>query len=250
MRFFVTLTILTLALCTGAFVPDFSGRSDTNTVEAATGWTFEASEDMSQSKGSRLRRQLEITPPSTLNNGSHWHVRMNSQNHERGVKVLPGQIWKKERKWPAGETYTARAKVYQSRGSSANFVVVGTFTMPDCPSGTELTDSGMCALDQPPPLSETNPDYDSRMRSVADVQAIVEGPACGGTDFVVASKTRNGSTDYVKVAIFHAGEGRSNGCRLNNYDLVENSFQCQSGSCDDNRTRAHHYRDGLVFSHY
>ena len=212
MRFFVTLTILTLALCAGAFVPDFSGRSDTNTVEAATGWTFEASEDMSQSKGSRLRRQLEITPPSTLNNGSHWYVRMNSQNHERGVKVLPGQIWNKERKWPAGETYTARAKVYQTNrsgnsSSSAQFVVVGRFTMPDCPSGTEITDSGMCALDQPPPLSETSPDHDSRMRSVADVQAVVESAACGGTDFVVASKAVDDGTDYVKVAIFHAGEG-------------------------------------------
>ena len=250
MRFFVTLTILTLALCTGAFVPDFSGRSDTNTVEAATGWTFEASEDMSQSKGSRLRRQLEITRPSTLNNGSHWHVRMNSQNHERGVKVLPGQIWNQKRKWPAGETYTARAKVYQSRGSSANFVVVGTFTMPDCPSGTELTDSGMCALDQPPPLS--TPDRDSRMRSAADVQAVVESDACGGTDFVVASRARHDDTDYVKVAIFHAGEGTSNGCHLDDYYLKENSFQCQYGiDCDDDSNDSKkHYRDGLVFSHY
>ena len=250
MRFFVTLTILTLALCTGAFVPDFSGRSDTNTVEAATGWTFEASEDMSQSKGSRLRRQLTITPPTTLENGTHWHVRMNSPNHERGVKVEPGTVWNKPKKWLAQETYTARAKVYQSRGSSAQFVVVGRFTMPDCPSGTEITDSGMCALDQPPPLS--TPDRDSRMRSVADVQAVVGSVACGGTDFVVASKAVDDGTDYVKVAIFHAGEGTSNGCRLDNYDLVENSFQCQNGiDCDDDSNDSKkHYRDGLVFSHY
>ena len=189
---------------------------------------------------------MTITPPDTLDNGDHWHVVMTSPNQERGVKVLPGETWSEESTWWPGETYTAKAKVYQSRSSSANFVMVGSFTMPSCPEGTKSNDYGTCSRLPTPSQPETNPKYDSRMRSVTDVEALVA--TCGGTDVVVVSRVLNDGTFYVRVAIFHAGT--SNQCRLNNYDLVENSFSCGSDDCDDGSSNPDlHYRDGLVFSH-
>ena len=78
------------------------------------------------------------------------------------------------------------------------------------------------------------------------VEALVA--TCGGTDVVVVSRVLNDGTFYVRVAIFHAGTSIQ--CRLNNYDLVENSFSCGSDDCDDGSSNPDlHYRDGLVFSH-
>lgn len=236
MRFFITFTILTLALCAGVFIPDFSNEFDTNTAEASNHWTFVAAQNMDKDKTSRLRRMLTVTPPDTLEDGDYWHVRMTSRNHVRGIRVYPGRDWaKREAVWWAGDAYVAEAKIYRGNSSSEEFVIVGAFRMPDCPEGTESNDRGRCDLIEPDPLPESNPDFDSRMRLESDVRAFVESPTCNGTHYATAAAVSHNGERYAKIAIFHAGEESGNDCHLDNYTLRKGKYS--------------NGRDGLSFNH-